>query len=241
MLFDIMGGECDRKRRSLLRKFYPNTILLTQKSIHTRIIVEIRKLPDETKITEVVLSLRILETNMRIGLQNGITGCSQHTVVNKWGKIDAVYKEKIVVEHRQLSLVHVEIIFSQVVRSSLVRCKLGAGNGGGQTILEKRALDWSPQTTSTCCSVVDRPHHGQASPERATVHPRSTSSSSRVSTLDRLSSVSCSRWCSLVGQASNHGTPLVLSESILFKHIFLTQKSIHATKITEVVLSLRIL
>ncbi|KAJ9577560.1 hypothetical protein L9F63_005863, partial [Diploptera punctata] len=37
----------DRKRRSLLRKLYPNTILLTQKSVHAIIIVEIRKLPDE--------------------------------------------------------------------------------------------------------------------------------------------------------------------------------------------------
>ncbi|KAJ9584741.1 hypothetical protein L9F63_020922, partial [Diploptera punctata] len=37
----------DRKRRSLLRKLYPNMILLTQKSVHLVIIVEIRKLPDK--------------------------------------------------------------------------------------------------------------------------------------------------------------------------------------------------
>ncbi|KAJ9597960.1 hypothetical protein L9F63_011161, partial [Diploptera punctata] len=42
----------DRKRRSLLRKFYPNTILLTQKSIHAIIIVEICKLPDEVSDLE---------------------------------------------------------------------------------------------------------------------------------------------------------------------------------------------
>ncbi|KAJ9595907.1 hypothetical protein L9F63_012926, partial [Diploptera punctata] len=36
-----------RKRCSLLRKLYPNTILLTQKSVHAIIIVEICKLPDE--------------------------------------------------------------------------------------------------------------------------------------------------------------------------------------------------